>query len=1406
MKTPVSILYIDDSPFDRDLVRDSLEKEHGGFVLTEASSRQTFENLLAKGDYDLVLSDFNIFGFEGLQVLDMVHAKDADVPVIIVTGTGSEEIAVEAMKRGAADYVIKKPSHIQRLPVTIHAVLEKQCLQTAIGESEKLYKNILAASIDGYILADLNGRFKDVNEAYCRRLGYSREDLLRMELKDVVVEESPEMISTHLNMIMESGSDRFVTKDRSKDGRVMDVEVRAFYLPVEGGGIVAFSHDITERKRAEEALRKSEHRFQTLAEMSPVGIFRTDAQGSTTYVNPRWCQISGMSKEEALGAGWLGAVHSDDKEKLSNGWRSATEVYNSSVAEYRFVRKDGTIAWVMGEAIPEKDIEDKTVGYIGTITDITERKLMEESLRESERQISLIYDTVGDILFNLKVEKDGSYSFASVNQCFLKTTGLKADQILGKRVHEVVPEPSLKLVLEKYAEAIREQKLVRWEEASIYPTGQLIGEVGIAPVFDNAMNCTGLVGSVHDITERKRTEDVLADSEKKFKWLFDYAPVAYHVLTPKGAIADVNIRWCETLGYSKHEVLGKPIFDFILESERSTAKSRFEMKKLEKADGAGKNERTYVAKDGAMRTFLVSDFVTLDKQAKITSVQTTMEDITERKKAEKRLEEERTLLRTIIDAIPDEIIVKDDERRFIVVNSGTVKALKRSSADEIIGKRDEDFIPEDLLKETKWEESAVLAVGGHSRNRVSDTIDPETGEIERSLLISRIPLKDSAGKIIGLVGINRDVTELKQTEEMLQKERTLLLTLIESIPDEVCLKDLKHRYVLANRASIKALGVASIEAMIGKTDRDFVPSTFVQLHFDEEDAIVASGEPVINREQTKLNSDTGEIEKCALTTKVPVKDQTGKMIGVLVVNRDITARKRAEAALGSSEEKFRALFEESKDTIYISTADGKLLDINPAGIEMFGYGSKEEWSQIDLTKGYADLVGKKRFDRQMEEEGFVKDFELVLTRTDGKKLTVLETATAVRDNKGTIVQYRGMIRDVTAQRLLERQFIQAQKMESIGTLAGGIAHDFNNILGIVLGNLALLERTRENEGQFNESISSIQKAVDRGASLVRQILTFARKSESHLEPVNINAAIKELAKMLDETFPKTTSISLQLDKTIPIISMDPTQLHQTLLNLCVNARDAMNGRGKLTIVTQLVGGASLADRFPKASAHHYVKLNFTDTGSGMDEETKQKIFEPFFTTKGEGKGTGLGLAVVYGVVKGHNGFIDVESTPGAGTTFNLFFPIPEGILAPERARPERSENMPGGDETILVVEDERVLRDLLVKFLEKAGYTVIVANDGDEAVALYSARKDDIDLVISDLGLPKMNGWDAFKLMQRMNAGIRGLLATGYLEPGQKSEILKSGIKDVLNKPYHIEEILKVIRETLDERNNQVSG
>jgi nitrogen-specific signal transduction histidine kinase/CheY-like chemotaxis protein len=394
---------------------------------------------------------------------------------------------------------------------------------------------------------------------------------------------------------------------------------------------------------------------------------------------------------------------------------------------------------------------------------------------------------------------------------------------------------------------------------------------------------------------------------------------------------------------------------------------------------------------------------------------------------------------------------------------------------------------------------------------------------------------------------------------------------------------------------------------------------------------------------------------------------------------------------------------------------------------------------------------------------------------------------------GAVLGIMGLNVDISERKELQQQLLQAQKLESIGTLAGGIAHDFNNILSIIMGHASLLTEVAGNPAKLSRSAAAIQKAAKRGAALVRQILTFARKADATFEPVNINEIATELGKMLEETFPRTMNIVLDLAADLPSIDADRTQMHQTLLNLCVNARDAMPQGGVLTISSRLAFPHEIAGKaYPS-----FICVTVADDGSGMDEATQRRIFEPFFTTKESGKGTGLGLAVVYGIMESHHGFITVDSVSGRGTAFHLFFPVPATHIVEQQAAVTMEGKTQGGTETLLVVEDEEMLCELLRNILEAAGYTVLSASDGEQAVSMYESLADDIALVITDIGLPRMSGHEVFRRLRAMRPQARVIIATGYIEPDAKSNLLALGAKHILQKPYLPEEVLRSVRDAL---------
>jgi len=372
-----------------------------------------------------------------------------------------------------------------------------------------------------------------------------------------------------------------------------------------------------------------------------------------------------------------------------------------------------------------------------------------------------------------------------------------------------------------------------------------------------------------------------------------------------------------------------------------------------------------------------------------------------------------------------------------------------------------------------------------------------------------------------------------------------------------------------------------------------------------------------------------------------------------------------------------------------------------------------------------------------------------------------------------------------------------ERLRSLGQLAGGIAHDFNNILSIILGHASLLERRIPDDANIKKKVDAITKATKRGASLVKQLLTFARKNEPVLESVLVNGIIEEIAKLMQETFPKTINIKVYVDDS-PSIIADATQIHQIILNLCVNARDAMLSGGDLIISAGVTRGDRIRAKFPIAIEDEYLKIVVSDTGIGMDEITMQRIYEPFFTTKEKGKGTGLGLALVFSIVENHNGFIDVESSIGKGTVFSIYLPIPKKTAGVLITSPETYENILKGSGTILIVEDEELLREFVKEVLESNGYDVICAVDGLSGLQLFSSNKERIKAVISDIGLPKLSGDDLFKRISAINPNTPVVLASGFFDPSVKLNLYESGAKHFIQKPYSVNEILKKMNEIVN--------
>ncbi|MEW6511178.1 MAG: PAS domain S-box protein [Bacteroidota bacterium] len=529
-----------------------------------------------------------------------------------------------------------------------------------------------------------------------------------------------------------------------------------------------------------------------------------------------------------------------------------------------------------------------------------------------------------------------------------------------------------------------------------------------------------------------------------------------------------------------------------------------------------------------------------------------------------------------------------------------------------------------------------------------------------------------------------------------------------------------------------------------------------------------------------------------------IRSAEGVPLKVVVVSRDITARKEAERALLESEERYRGLIESARDAIYTMSPTGVITSLNIAFERLTGW-RRTDW----IGKTFLDLLHPD--DRQLAMENFRQVIggsagslnEYRFRKESGEYVVGEVTATAQILN-GRVTEVLGIVRDVTERKALEEGLRKAQKMESLGTLAGGIAHDFNNILSIIMGHAALLDTSAGETTKLKTSVDAINQAASRGAALVKQLLTFARKGEVTFQAVQLNDLVHEVINLLRGTLPKTITLQSRLQDGIPLILADPTQVQQILLNLCVNSRDAMPDGGSLIISTGIEDAGEVRTKRRSPAALRYIRVDVTDSGTGMDDATAARIFEPFFTTKEAGKGTGLGLAVVFGIMNNHNGFIDVDTAPGKGTTFHLWFPVHAGPAASEAAEPGFEAEASGGSETILIVEDEEMLRDLVQGILTTMGYATVIARDGIEALDVY--RQVRPDLVLSDLGLPRRGGDELFRELQRVDPQVNVVFASGYLDPRIKADLLAAGAKGFIQKPYVPGELLKMVRRALDER------
>ncbi len=636
----------------------------------------------------------------------------------------------------------------------------------------------------------------------------------------------------------------------------------------------------------------------------------------------------------------------------------------------------------------------------------------------------------------------------------------------------------------------------------------------------------------------------------------------------------------------------------------------------------------------------------------------------------------------------------------------------------------------------------------------------------------------------------RDVTERRRQERALRENKARLRTVIAGAPLVLFALDREAVFTMVEGKGLDALGVR--------------PAQLVGRPVSELYADVPQAEADVSR---ALAGDTfsSTVEVYGVVFDIwytPIREANGEVSGVIGVANDITERRRFEEALRRSEESSRALVQHATYGIYRSTLDGRLLAVNPALVRMLGYDSEEQLLAVNLARDvYADAAERERILAQFDGADAVEGVEVMWKRRDGRRVLVRLAGRAVRraDGGGRIECFETLAEDVTERRALEEQLRQSQKMEAVGQLTGGIAHDFNNLLTIILANAQLIAKALPQEqADAHTDLRDVMAAALRGRVMVKELLGFARRSSLDLQPVHLGDLVADLQSFLRRILPADVEIVIAGADDLPEVRADIHAAEQILFNLATNARDAMPDGGVLRIETQRVQldeERCQACGVPRAG--DYVCLAVGDTGTGMDEETRRRMFEPFFTTKPPGRGTGLGLATVYGLAKQHGAGIEVESEPGKGTRFRMYFPVVDAEVAAAARDVALPADAPRGWETILVVEDDDQLRRSAKRILEDAGYQVLTAADGLEALDVLRQGAA-VRLVFSDLVMPRLGGRALYDAARRDGHTVPFLFASGYSDPSGRGAAALDPSVPLLHKPWTGPDLLGRVRQLLD--------
>jgi two-component system cell cycle sensor histidine kinase/response regulator CckA len=1137
----------------------------------------------------------------------------------------------------------------------------------------------------------------------------------------------------------------------------------------------------TPHRGVEASLKEREELYRALTDNGLAGLYLIQ-NNKFHYVNSAFAQIFGYSPEEIIHLMTpKDLTHPDDlprhyeyvRQRLA---REIEEIHST----IRGVRRDGAIIHVefLGRRIEYRG----RPAIIGTLLDITERRQAEEALKFRAQLLDVVQDSI------IAHDLEGAIIYA--NEAAAQARGYTKEELLGKSIWDLIAPGERQHSLQRLCDLQAGKVLEPFESTHISKGGTEF-PVEVHGHLSQRNGKKIFLGVARDITDRKRAEEAQRESEERYRTLFETAPYCMCMMD-----LQLNIIMRNQAGIRLFELKekgGQPrnYLDFVAPEDRERTISAFVG--LIETGQVRTLEVNLLKRDGTRLPCLISASLIQDASGRPQAIIGVAQDVSDLRRAEDALANHLQFMRVLLDTIPNPIFYKDAQGAYLSCNKAFGELLG-ITPEEIFGKTVYDLHPKELADKYHQMDLVVLQ---NAAGQVYEVPLQAADGTRHHVMIHKATFANAEGNVMGLVGTIVDISDLKRAEEAIRESEARLRAIFEHAPVGITMVDPSGRFLQTNPA---------FQAILGYSATELQNLTFQQLTHPEDlpgnlqlqEELLAGQRQYYSLEKRYLRKDGEIVWVYLMLSRLTNARGEVRVVGTVL---DITAQKRAEAALRESEQRFRLMAETIQDAFWISSPKlATKVYVSPGYQTIFGRNCEELYQspQSFLEAVHPDdreLVQSQIMLNESQGLPFSQEFRII--RPDGSVGWIHNRGFPVKDDQGRVILYTGVARDITERRTLEQQLLLAQKMEAVGRLAGGVAHDFNNLLMAIASYGEIMREKIPKDDLLYSYLEDILKATDRATALTGQLLTFSRKYIARPRVIDLNQVILDLKRMLQRLITEDIELKIITAPSLGKVKADPGYLNQIIMNLVINARDALVCGGQIIVETSEVNfDTSRPTRFGVAPPGPYVALEVSDSGIGINEEVQTHIFEPFFTTKEPGKGTGLGLSIVYGVIKQSGGFIDLESEPGLGSTFTIYLPRLEAEVEPtETKAPKRKKFR--GEETILMVEDEDVLRTLLAKFLRLHGYAVLEARHGDEALQICAQHQGPIHLMVTDVVMPKMSGRVLADRISSSRPEMKVLFMSGYTE----DEVVQRGVADLsvafLQKPFKPIDLARQIQVVL---------